>query len=73
MKELNSSIYLHTPPEKNSDEYLNCDLKYGLSDINAAKEQDELNTNVQNQMEILQSNSDRVKKYFEHKDSKYAA
>ena len=36
--------------------------------MKAPKKQDELKTNVQKQMEMLQDNPDRVKKYFEHKD-----
>lgn len=60
-------------PEKNPDEYLNCDLKYGLSDIKAPRKQDELKSNVEKHMKMLQTNPDRIKKYFEHKEIKYAA
>ena len=60
-------------PEKNPDEYLNCDLKYGLSDMPAPKNQEQLRKNVENHMLILQNNEDRVKKYFNHSDIKYAA
>jgi len=60
-------------PEKNPDEYLNCDLKYGLSDKPAPKTQEQLQENVENHMRILQNNSQRVKKYFHHQDIKYAA
>ncbi len=60
-------------PEKNPDEYLNCDLKYGLSDITAAKNEKELSKNIENHMLMLQRNPKRVKKYFKHKDIKYAA
>jgi transposase len=77
VKENNEKIELfHLPaysPEKNPDEYLNCDLKYGLSDIKAPKKQDELKTNVEKHMKMLQNNPDRIKKYFEHKDIQYAA
>ena len=77
VEENNERIELfHLPaysPEKNPDEYLNCDLKYGLSDIKAPKKPDELKSNVENHMKMLQNNPDRVKKYFEHKEIKYAA
>lgn len=60
-------------PEKNPDEYLNCDLKYGLSIKPSPKNQEQLKNNVEDHMSMLQSNQDRVKKYFDHKDIKYAA
>ena len=60
-------------PEKNPDEYLNCDLKYGLSDTPAPKTQEQLQENVENHMKMLQANNQRVKKYFQHQDIKYAA
>jgi len=60
-------------PEKNPDEYLNCDLKYGLSDAPAPKNIKQLKDNVTKHMLMLQQNSDRVKKYFNHKDINYAA
>jgi len=60
-------------PEKNPDEYLNCDLKYGLSEKPSPKNQEQLNNNVENHMKMLQNNEQRVAKYFKHKDIKYAA
>jgi transposase len=60
-------------PEKNPDEYLNCDLKYGLSEKPAPKNQEQLRSNVENHMKMLQKDELRVKKYFRHKDIKYAA
>lgn len=60
-------------PEKNPDEYLNCDLKYGLSEKPAPKTEKQLKQNVENHMTMLQSNNHRVIKYFNHKDIKYAA
>lgn len=60
-------------PEKNPDEYLNCDLKQGMSAKKSSKNKEILQDNVQNHMEMLQSNPERVKKYFEHKDIEYAA
>lgn len=51
-------------PEKNPDEYLNCDLKQGMSSKKSSKNKEILQDNVQNHMEMLQSNPERVKKYF---------
>ncbi len=59
--------------EKNPDEYLNCDLKYGLSEKPAPKNQSQLQNNLENHMLMLQGNESRVRKYFRHKDIKYAA
>ena len=61
------------PPEKNPDEYLNCDLKYGLSEKPAPKNQEQLRNNLQNHMVMLQGNQNRVRKYFNHNDIQYAA
>ncbi len=60
-------------PEKNPDEYLNCDLKQGLSSKPAPKNLEKLNENVENHMRMLQENPQRVVKYFKHKDIHYAA
>jgi transposase len=60
-------------PEKNPDEYLNCDLKQGLSQKPSPRNQDKLRNNVQQHMDLLQRNQHRVKKYFKHEDIKYAA
>jgi transposase len=60
-------------PELNPDEYLNCDLKRGLSDKPAPKNIKELHKNVENHMNMLQQTPDRVVKYFKQKDIKYAA
>ena len=60
-------------PELNPDEYLNCDLKRGLSDKPAPKNVKELKKNVENHMNMLQQTPDRVVRYFNHKDIKYAA
>lgn len=60
-------------PEKNPDEYLNCDLKYGMSKKPAPKSQKQLKENVENHMNMLCNNRDRVKKYFKHQDIRYAA
>ena len=60
-------------PEKNPDEYLNCDLKRGLSDRPSPKDGDTLEDNVRGHMQMLQREPERVKKYFMHPDIKYAA
>jgi diphthamide synthase subunit DPH2 len=60
-------------PELNPDEYLNCDLKQGMSAIKAPKNVQTLEKNVQNHMDMLQDNPERVKKYFKHESIKYAA
>lgn len=60
-------------PEKNPDEYLNCDLKYGLSIQPSPKDQQKLKENLENHMALLQSSPKRVKKYFAHPDITYAA
>lgn len=60
-------------PERNPDEYLNCDLKQGLSMKPAPKSKEKLTQNLNEHMKMLQQNPLRVKKYFNHKDIKYAA
>ena len=60
-------------PEMNPDEYLNCDLKQGISDKKMPKTKENLIENVNEHMNMLQSKPDRVKKYFEHKSISYAA
>lgn len=60
-------------PERNPDEYLNCDLKYGLSDKPAPKTQEKLKENLENHMNMIQKDCLRVAKYFNHKSIKYAA
>jgi len=60
-------------PERNPDEYLNCDLKYGLSDTPSPRNEEQLRDNVENHMLMLQANQERVKKYFNHVDIQYAA
>ena len=60
-------------PEKNPDEYLNCDLKQGLSAKPAPKSVEKLKENLENHMQMLVQNPKRVQKYFNHKDIKYAA
>ncbi len=60
-------------PDRNPDEYLNCDLKYGLSEKPAPKTVEKLKENLENHMNMLQNSRDRVAKYFNHPSIKYAA
>jgi len=60
-------------PERNPDEYLNCDLKQGMSAKKSPKTKEILQENVQNHMEILQNSPERVAKYFKHQSILYAA
>jgi hypothetical protein len=57
----------------NPDEYLNCDLKQGMSAKKSPKTVEIFQKNVQGHMEMLQEKSERVKKYFNHKSINYAA
>lgn len=60
-------------PERNPDEYLNCDLKHGISNKKSPKNQEKLEENVKNHMHMLQSQPERVIKYFKHESISYAA
>lgn len=60
-------------PEKNPDEYLNCDLKQGLSQKPAPRNQEKLTEHLREHMVLLQNNPNRVRKYFQHKEINYAA
>lgn len=59
-------------PERNPDEYLNCDLKQGLSTKKSPKNKEVLESNVQDHMEMLQNKPERIMKYFKHESIKYA-
>jgi len=60
-------------PERNPDEYLNCDLKFGLSQKVTPRNERDLAKNVNSHMRLLQKNPERVAKYFQHQSIKYAA
>ena len=60
-------------PERNPDEYLNCDLKYGMSEKPAPKTAGKLKEILENHMNMLKKNSSRVARYFRHSSIKYAA
>ncbi len=44
-----------------------------MSEKPAPRNQEQLKKNVENHMKMLQENEQRVAKYFNHKDIKYAA
>lgn len=54
-------------------EYLNCDLKQGLSQKPAPKSQEKLTEHLKEHMTLMQNSPQRVRKYFQHQDIKYAA
>jgi transposase len=60
-------------PELNPDEYLNCDLKAGVSAKKTPRTQEQLENNIRSHMKLLQCNPTRVKKYFNQKNINYAA
>ncbi|MGL1888437.1 MAG: IS630 family transposase [Reichenbachiella sp.] len=60
-------------PEKNPDEYLNCDLKQGLSQKISPRTKEKLQDNLQEHMDMLQNDQIRVQRYFRHKDIRCAA
>ncbi len=60
-------------PERNPDEYLNCDLKQGMSVKKSPKDKEILQKNIQQHMEMLQTKPERIEKYFKHNSIKYAA
>ncbi len=60
------SIFLFTIlfTEKNPNEYLNCDLKYELSENPSPRNQEQLKNNLESHMKMFQENKSRVIKYF---------
>lgn len=60
-------------PERNPDEYLNCDLKQGMSSKKSPKTKEILQENVEKHMNMLVQNPERVEKYFKHESIQYAA
>ncbi len=75
-KENNNIEVFYLPaysPDRNPDEYLNCDLKQGMSAKPSPKTQEKLSDNVKDHMEMLQQSPNRVVKYFKHKSIQYAA
>lgn len=60
-------------PERNPDEYLNCDLKQALSSKPSPRDVGQLKKHVRSHMKLLQRSPDRIMKYFKHENIKYAA
>jgi transposase len=60
-------------PERNPDEYLNCDLKAGVHSKPPVTDRDELESNVRSHMRMLQRTPARVQSYFQHESIRYAA
>lgn len=59
-------------PELNPDEYLNCDLKYGIKTSSPARSIKDLQKKVISHMRMLQKRADRIAKYFKHPKITYA-
>lgn len=73
-RELVEIFYLPSySPELNPDEYLNCDLKYGVHSKPPSRNEMELQGKVISHMRKLQKLPGRVRKYFQHPMIKYAA
>lgn len=60
-------------PERNPDEYLNCDLKLSLSNKPSPKNEAQLKSNLNSHMRSLQKNKTKVANYFKHESINYAA
>lgn len=60
-------------PERNPDEFLNCDVKTNINTDGLPKDRDELQSKLQRFMEKLSSLPTRVASYFRHKFLQYAA
>jgi transposase len=60
-------------PERNPDEYLNCDVKGNINTDGLPKDRDELKTKLHRFMQKLSKLPNRVASYFRHKFILYAA
>jgi hypothetical protein len=60
-------------PERNPDEYLNCDLKANINTDGLPKDREELQGKLRRFMQKLAKLPTRIASYFEHKYIKYAA
>jgi GH25 family lysozyme M1 (1,4-beta-N-acetylmuramidase) len=70
----NSSFYLPKyAPERNPDEYLNCDVKANVNTDGLPKDREELRGKLQRFMQRLAKLAARVASYFENKHIEYAA
>jgi transposase len=60
-------------PERNPDEYLNCDLKAGVHSGAPVRKKGDLKKKTISHMRMLQKQPDRVMSYFDHPKICYAA
>src|SRR3954451_22889302 len=60
-------------PERNPDEYLNCDIKANINTDGLPKDREELREKLHRFMQRLAKLPARIASYFEHKYIKYAA
>ena len=60
-------------PERNPDEYLNCDVKGNINTDGLPKDRDELRRKLRRFMQRLSKLPGRIVSYFEHKFLRYAA
>src|SRR5437588_1872136 len=60
-------------PERNADEYLNCDLKANINSDGLPKDREELQGKLQGFMQKLSTLPGRIASYFQHKLLQYAA
>jgi len=60
-------------PERNPDEYLNCDLKANINTDGLPKDREELTGKLQRFMQKLSELPGRIASYFQHKFLQYAA
>lgn len=60
-------------PDLNPDEYLNCDLKAGVSAKPDSRQKLGMRRTALSHMRMLQQRPDRVQKYFKHPSIRYAA
>ncbi len=60
-------------PQLNPDELLNCDLKAGVHSGPPARNEKQLKDKIKSHLFMLQKRPARVRKYFEHKEVRYAA
>src|SRR5689334_17255053 len=60
-------------PERNPDEYLNCDVKGNINTDGLPKDREELRSKLHRFMQRLSKLPRRIASYFEHKLLRYAA
>jgi hypothetical protein len=60
-------------PERNADEYLNCDVKVNINTDGLPKDREELTEKLRRFMQKLSKLPARVASYFKHKYLQYAA